>query len=92
MIELLTDVIGRNTNGEICHPYQYQRGPMAGKYVFTLSGSENFEAADEACLRLLISSGAFNSVGRVRMVPKNARSTTEGSALSVISYMGKSLS
>ncbi len=64
---------------------------MAGKYVYTLSSNDNFQATDEANLRLLIMSGAFNSVGRVRMVPRNAHSTIDGSALSVVSYMGKAL-
>jgi|TARA_R110000787_G_scaffold285955_1_gene402867 hypothetical protein len=92
MIKLITDIIGKNTNGQICHPYEHQRGPRFGKYVYTLTGIESFEEADEAALRILISSGAFNSVGRIRMVPKDAKSTTAGSALRVISYMGKSLS
>ena len=91
MIELLTDVIGKNTNGEICLPYQYQRGPMTGKYVYTLSGNEKFECTDEASLRILIETGMFNRGGRIRMLPKTASSTASASAINVISYKGKSI-
>ena len=89
MVDLLKDIIGRNRKGETCHPYKYQRGPMSGMYVYTLTGNDNFECTDEANLRLLIESGTFNRGGRIRMLPKTAVSTA--SAINVISYRGKSI-
>ena len=91
MVDLLKDIIGRNRKGETCHPYKYQRGPMSGMYVYTLTGNDNFECTDEANLRLLIESGTFNRGGRIRMLPKTAVSTASASAINVISYRGKSI-
>lgn len=92
MVEVLTDVIGRNRKGEPCHPYKYQNGPKAGHYVYTLGGSDKFQTADEESLRALIVAGVFRSAGRIRMIPRGSQSTTGASALSVVSYKGIPLS
>lgn len=91
MIEILLDVVGKNTNGDTCHPYKYQRGPMTGMYVYTLNGNDNFEATDEEGLRNMIESGQFNHTGRIRMIPHNATSTAAASAINVVSYKRISL-
>lgn len=54
MIEILLDVIGKNSKGAICHPYKYQRGPMTGMYVFTLNGNDSFQPTNEENLRKMI--------------------------------------
>lgn len=92
MLDAITDIIGRNHNDETCHPFKYQRGPKAGRFVYTLYDNDEFESADEDGLRSLIESGAFNKRGRIRMIPKGSCTTSGASALSVISYKGKPLS
>lgn len=91
MIEIITDIVGKNKKGEICHPYKYRNGARTGLFVYTLSGNDDFVGVSELGLRELIERGTFNFGGRIRMIPKTAKTTASASALNVISYKGRSL-
>ena len=91
MAELLEDVVGVNKAGLVCHPYKLTRGQKTGQYSYTLETDSNLDyvGIDEAGLRALIESGAFNGRGRVRMLPAGCPPGATGNALSVRRYQGK---
>lgn len=93
MAELLEDVIGVNQAGLVCHPYKLSRGKKSGQYSYTLETDNNLNyiGIDEAGLRALIESGAFNEKGRIRMLPAGCPSGAIGNALSVRRYQGRLL-
>ncbi|WP_060482686.1 hypothetical protein [Pseudomonas sp. NBRC 111119] len=93
MAGLLEDVIGVNQAGQVCHPYKLTRGNKAGQYSYTLETDNNLNyiGVDEAGLRSLIESGAFNEKGRIRMLPAGYQAGAVGNALSVRRYQGKLL-
>jgi len=93
MAQLLEDVVGVNRAGLVCHPYKLTRGDKAGQYSYTLETNNNLDyvGIDEAGLRLLIESGAFNEKGRIRMLPAGCPAGAVGNALSVRRYQGKLL-
>lgn len=93
MAELLEDVVGVNQAGLVCHPYKLTRGDKAGQYSYTLEtcNNLNYIGVDEAGLRSLIESGAFNEKGRIRMLPAGYLVGAVGNALSVRRYQGKLL-
>ena len=88
-LNLLTDIIGVNTKGEICHPYEHVRRPHAGLFSYTLLTNDEFSHCTEAELREMIEKGIFNHKGRIRMVPASDITTVRNAALSLKKYKGK---
>ncbi|WKW30975.1 hypothetical protein KIH13_19570 [Pseudomonas viridiflava] len=75
MAELLEDVVGVNKAGLVCHPYKLTRGQKTGQYSYTLETDSNLDyvGIDEAGLRALIESGAFNGRGGFACFPLAVR-------------------
>lgn len=88
MIEFLSDVIGTNADGAVCHPFKMRRGQFKGLYVFSLTDNCGFSGASEKVLRAMIERGEFASGGRVRMVRAGAKFTGGAGALNVRTYAG----
>lgn len=86
MINKLTDIIGKNNPGEICHPYQFTRKPHAGLYSYSFDGNDGYQYCDESELRKLIEIGKFNTKGTIRMVPKEDENRKRSGAMSVHKY------
>jgi len=92
--ELLTDVIGINSAGVVCHPFKGKReGPKKDLFSYTFKTDSNvgYEAATESEIKRMIEAGEFNEKGRIRMIPAGTQATGNASALSVKRYLGKSL-
>jgi len=91
MLKLIADIVGRNSSGEICHPYQFTRKPHAGLYSYSFEGNQEYQYCDEAELRKLVEAGRFNSKGTIRMVPKEDVNLKRSGAMSVLKYKDKFL-
>lgn len=91
MIKKLTDIIGKNNDGQTCHPYQYTRAPHHGLYSYSFDGNDAYQYGDEAELRKLIEAGKFNSKGTIRMVPATDDTLKRAGAMSVQKYRDKFL-
>lgn len=91
--EFLEEVVGFHQNGVKCHPYKGLRGPKKGKFSYTLKTDDNtdFQAATASELIKMIEEGAFDTKGRIRMLPLDAQYSKFNSALSVVSYSGQNL-
>lgn len=86
MLKLITDIVGKNSSGETCHPYQFKRPPHTGLYSYSFDGNDNYQYCDEAELRKLIEAGKFNTRGRIRMVPTGDDTLKRSGAMSVQKY------
>lgn len=91
MINKLTDIIGKNSAGESCHPYQLRRKPHTGLYSYSFDGKTGYQYCDESELRKLIEAGRFNSRGTIRMIPKEDKTLKRSGAISVQKYKDKFL-
>ena len=92
-IEILTDIVGVNRSGEICHPYRVRVGVHSAKFSINFKKQKNksFAAVTENILRSLIEEGEFNEQGTIKMVVKDAQYTGGASALRPRAYKGKKL-
>ena len=92
-IEILTDIVGVNGSGQICHPYRVRVGVHTAKFCINFKRKKNksFAAVNEAILRSLIEEGEFKKKGTIKMVVKGARYTGQASALRPRLYKGKIL-
>ena len=63
-IELLTDIVGVNGAGEICHPYRVRVGVHTAKFCINFKKNRNksFAAVNQVILRSLIEEGEFKEV------------------------------
>lgn len=91
MLKLITDIVGKNSSNETCHPYQLTRKTHAGLYSFSFDGNDAYQYGDEAELRKLIEAGKFNSKGTIRMVPATDDTLKRAGAMSVQKYRDKFL-
>lgn len=91
-MKILRDVIGINDKGQICDPYEHVIGYKKGYLSASLtSKSGKFKAYTEQQLRELIESGKFSKHGVIRMIPKDANTTSGGSGLTPVEYKGMKL-
>jgi hypothetical protein len=93
-IEILTDIVGVNGAGEICHPYRVRVGVHTAKFCINFKKNRNksFAAVNEVILRSLIEEGEFKKTGTIKMVVRGARYTGHASALRPRLYKGEILS
>jgi hypothetical protein len=92
-IEILTDIVGVNRSGKICHPYRVRVGVHSAKFSINFKKHKNksFAAVTESILRSLIEDGEFNKKGTIKMVVKDAQFTSGATALRPRAYKGKKL-
>lgn len=86
MPKVITDIVGKNTNGETCHPYQLSRKPHAGLYSYSFEGNDCYQYCDESELRKLVEDGEFNTKGTIRMAPAGDDNLKRSAAMSVYKY------
>ena len=93
-IEILTDIVGVNGAGEICHPYRVRVGVHTRKFCvnFKKNRNKSFAAVNEVILRSLIEEGEFKKTGTIKMVVKGAKFTGRAAVLRPRLYKGKVLS
>ena len=84
MIHIFEEITGINQEGFKCHPFRGLKGQKKGFFSYTLStDNKSFRPASESELKALVLSGAFEGKGRIRMIPKGAKTTASAGALSV---------
>jgi hypothetical protein len=92
-IEIMTDIVGVNRSGEICHPYRVRVGVHNAKFSINFKKQKNksFAAVTESILRSLIEEGEFDEKGTIKMIVKDAQYTGGATALRPRAYKGEKL-